>query len=74
MKNIINPKIADMNKEYIITFLQEYSHYIKSLEKMRKHIGLEHTNIYCPTEFFKQTFLNILKDTDEYEEAFKVFK
>ena len=61
-------KVSDMNKEYIINFLQEYSHYIKSFRT-------NHTlsrKLKCPTEFFNDNYLTILKETEQYNNAFGI--
>ena len=69
----MNIKVSDMNKKYIINFLQEYSFYIKqcrvsgSMSKVNDKFELD---IMCPTEFFESTYIAILKETEEYSAAF----
>ena len=61
----MNHKVSDMNKEYIINFLQEYSHYVKRLRTIKLF-----KDIKCPTEFFNTIYLDILEETDTFEAAF----
>lgn len=66
-------KVSDMTKEYIINFLQEYSFYIKSVKKdavIDNYVSVR--NIMCPTEFFNSTYLDILKETEEFNPAFGI--
>lgn len=64
-----NKKVSDMNKNYIINFLQEYSYYIKLSKEPRNLQFIK--NLKCPTEFFNSNYLAILEETKETEEAFK---
>ena len=61
-------KVSDMNKEYIINFLQEYSHYIK----IHNSRGYVYYPLMCPTEFFNDNYLTILKETEQYNNAFGI--
>ena len=62
-----NRKVSDMNKDYIINFLQEYSHYIKN--KRSEYMVFPY-DVMCPTEFFNIKYLKILKETEETDAAF----
>ena len=62
-----NRKVSDMNKEYIINFLQEYSYYIK--EDWDNDLS-KNERPMCPTEFFQNKYLDILFETEETELAF----
>jgi hypothetical protein len=64
-------KIEDLTREYLIKFLDEYSKYINSAEKMRNDIGLNHIKLRVPSEFFEETYLNMLQDNNEHIEAFE---
>ena len=63
-------KVSDMNKEYIINFLQEYSYYIKIYRKDEQFMKST-AKLKCPTEFFNNNYLDILKETEQYNNAFK---
>lgn len=58
-------KPSDLIPEYLINFLQEYSYYIK--EYRNKPMVKQ---LMCPTEFFNDQYINILKETGRYNEAF----
>ena len=62
-----NRKVSDMNKDYIINFLQEYSHYIKRFKSKPSRLS---DNLMCPTDFFNNKYLEILKETEETDAAF----
>ena len=61
-----NRKVSDMNKDYIINFLQEYSHYVKAYNSK----GHVYYPLMCPTEFFNDKYLEILKEIEETDAAF----
>lgn len=69
---MIKYKVSDMNKDYIINFLQEYSYYIKQYRQSIKR--QKEFNLMCPTEFFNNTYLEILKEIEETDKAFTLEK
>ena len=64
---MIDRKVSDMNKEYVINFLQEYSYYIKRFKSKPSRLS---DNLMCPTDFFNNKYLDILEEIEETELAF----